>query len=215
MLGGNNDYGTPSIDIEKKLGLASRTTPACGGSTWGKFGKFDDVVNFPDVMRAQTDLAVLALSCGLTRVVTLQHSCAQGGPSFSWICSPGHHHGITHNLSDPAEQDKENKITQWYANEFAYLIEALKKVPGATGTLLDDTGMVWLTELSDAGGHTMNDLPIILAGKCGGAFKTGQLLEYPGRTQGDLFVNFLNAMGVSDTKFGDPRYCTGALPSMG
>jgi Protein of unknown function (DUF1552) len=214
-LGANNDYGTPARSVETKLGLAARTAPACGGNTWGTFGNPNDGTSFPDVMRAQTDIAVIALACGLTRIVTLQHSCAQGGPSFSWICAPGHHHGITHNLFNGQDQEAENKISLWYANEFVYLVEALRKVPTASGTLLDDTGVIWLTELSDAAGHSMNDLPIVMAGRCGGAFKTGQLTEHPGRSQGDLFVNILNAMGVPDKTFGDARFSSGALPGLG
>jgi hypothetical protein len=213
-LGAASDYRTPTLAVETKLGLAAAPAGDCSADVAGKFGDPKTNASFPDVMRAHTDLIVMAMTCGLTRVATLQHSGAQSGPSHTWACAPMNHHGITHQMSTPMVHDYEAKVSLWYATRFAALVDALKKAPDANGTLFDHTVVVWFSEMADAAGHTHNDLPLVLAGSCGGAFKTGRLLSYPGRSQADLWVNVMNAMGVPGGSFGDPRFCTGALPDL-
>jgi hypothetical protein len=46
----------------------------------------------------------------------------------------------------------------------------------------------------------------VLAGSCGGYFKTGQSLK-PGRIHtNNVLVALCNAMGVQRASFGDPKY---------
>ena len=46
----------------------------------------------------------------------------------------------------------------------------------------------------------------------GGALQTGRFVSFDGRPHNDLLVSICNLMGMSDTSFGDPELCTGALP---
>lgn len=62
----------------------------------------------------------------------------------------------------------------------------------------------------------------MLAGNVGGALQTGRHLQFPGRVQNlgngyttnDLLVSILNSFGYSDTSFGYPDICRGALPGL-
>ena len=67
--------------------------------------------------------------------------------------------------------------------------------------------------------HAHRDLPFLLAGRCGGHFRTGRFVDFmaggaSGRPHNDLLVSLANAMGLPDAVFGDPTYCTGALPGL-
>jgi hypothetical protein len=72
---------------------------------------------------------------------------------------------------------------------------------------------VWGNELGVGNRHTRRDVPFVMAGSCGGFFKTGRYLKYPAGTKhNDLLVSLCNAMGLAEQKtFGNPAYCTGPL----
>ncbi|MBX7101312.1 MAG: DUF1552 domain-containing protein [Myxococcaceae bacterium] len=207
-LGTGNDFRTPALAIEQRYGL----TPALGafqdGNDWS-------LGNHPQTMRAMQDLVVMALACDLTRVAVLQFACAQSGPAPSWAANTSEdQHGITHALDQPSMQDAQRKISTWYAAQLAALIAALKKVPEGSGTLFDSTAIVWFTEMADAAGHTMEDLPIVMAGAMGGALRTGQLVNANHRSQADLWLALAQGFGLSRQSFGDARFCKGALPGV-
>ena len=56
----------------------------------------------------------------------------------------------------------------------------------------------------------------MLAGSAGGALQTGRSLSYDGQglPHNNLLVSILNAMGVPDTTFGKPDWCTGPLTGL-
>ena len=57
-------------------------------------------------------------------------------------------------------------------------------------------------------------MPFLIAGDAGGAFRTGRYLKYDGVPHNNLLVSLLNAYGIADATFGNPDYCTGALPGL-
>ena len=58
--------------------------------------------------------------------------------------------------------------------------------------------------ISDGDRHSHYDLPILLAGKAGGAFQTGRHVRYPKQTPlCNLYLSMLDTMGVKADRFGD------------
>jgi hypothetical protein len=59
-------------------------------------------------------------------------------------------------------------------------------------------------------------LPMLLCGSAGGYFKTGQAVTMPsGTPHNRLLISLCNAMGMPDTTFGNPKFCTdGALKEL-
>jgi hypothetical protein len=103
----------------------------------------------------------------------------------------------------------------WYARHFAKLLEELDSVAEGSGTLLDHTTVVWLTELATPT-HQHHDTFSLIAGGSNGFFDVGRYVRYPrmfanprqaggsliGPAQNQLFVSLLQAMGEADTSFG-------------
>ena len=109
------------------------------------------------------------------------------------------------------------KINTWYAQQFAALIARLKATPDAAGgTLFDGTLLLWCNELAKGNTHSRSGAPYVLAGSAGGALQTGRYLSYDGQglPHNNLLVSILNAMGLPDTKFGKPEWCTGPLTGL-
>jgi hypothetical protein len=171
--------------------------------------------NYPLMGRLQMDLLAMSLACDLTRVGSLQWTSTQAGKVFSWLGQSETHHSLSHSsLTDMTRQSQLVAIGNWHAKQLAYLMDRLASFPEGDGTVLDNTLILWCTDIAQGQSHARRDMPYVLAGGAGGALKMGRYLKYAGDHHNNLLVSILNAMGVADTTFGNPAYCTGALPKL-
>lgn len=171
--------------------------------------------DFQVVGALQMDLMTMALACDLTRVVSLQWGTAQANTRFPFLGVTEAHHSLSHaGDSNAAAKEKLTAIQRWYGTQYASLLDRLSKIPEGNGTLLDSCLFAWCNELGRGNSHSPDNVPWILAGGAGGALATGRYLKYEGTSNNNLFVSFLNLMGVPATTFGNPAYCTGPLPGL-
>lgn len=170
--------------------------------------------NYPALGKAQMDLLVLALSCGMTRVASLQWSHTVADPVFNWLGIGSGHHSLSH-IDDSNQQGVQDFVTceRWFAEQFSYLLSRLEETPDPEGgTLLDSTLVVWAKELGDSRMHDCTSVPFVLAG--GGCFQTGRYLECGGEPHQKLLVSICQAMGLENNTFGDASKGTGPLPGL-
>jgi len=156
------------------------------------------------------DLTALALTCGLTRVVTFQFG--NGGEKwyFSWLgINQNSHDDIAHkdDGKTPAVTAKLLKMNGWYAGLVRDFVAALERIPEPGGTALDNSLVVWGNELA-TGPHTLDDIPVVLLGKAGGRLKrTGYLVDQGPQDYHRLGTPLLNVMGVPALGFGEAPDC--------
>ena len=178
-------------------------------------GSLYDPARFGDILRAQMDVMVLAMECGLTRVGTLQASHHTSELVMSRIPgTPFHdagydmrshqasHYGSRHDTGSREYVAFRDQRT-WWAGRLAYLLESLASRPEGGGTMLDHTLVVLCTEVCDGNTHLHDDMPFILAGGAGGAMRGGRLLDVGHRRHGDLWVSVAQATGEDLWRFGD------------
>jgi hypothetical protein len=172
---------------------------------------------YPEAVAAHLRLAVMSLACNLTQVATFQWSTGQGGVQYSWLGHSDYHHSLSHQGDSNTDAVRQlTEINTWYAQRFADLLEDMKGVTEGDGSsLLDHSVVLWANEIGKGVDHRMHDMPYVLAGKAGGALRTGRYLRYENESHGDLFVAIMNALGIPDSTFGDPDFCRGALPGLG
>lgn len=200
--------------IEKQL-LA--TTAACTAPSGIAQIDLNNEANYPAVGKLQMDLLVAALACGQTNVASLQWSRSVSGIGFPSLGITSGHHDLSHKPDDDAVSKAALvKINTWYAQQFAYLLGKLDAVPEADGTtLLDNTMVIWVNELAKGNVHSHSPLPVVIAGGCQKAYRVGRYLKVAnGTPQANLLVSAANAMGVNMTTFGNPAFCTGAIPGL-
>ncbi|NUP13045.1 MAG: DUF1552 domain-containing protein [Polyangiaceae bacterium] len=171
--------------------------------------------------RMQLDVLALAIACGSTRVATMMWGSGAGGPIFTWdgMSHQYNHHKLSHgNTMDDNSggevagyEEMLFDIDQWYATEFAYLLGKLADYDEEGTSVLDKTAVVMMNELSHGKDHDFRDLPVVIAGSCGGYFKQGQYIKVTAQadTRNDadaphnkLLTTLCNAMGVAETHFG-------------
>ena len=177
--------------LDKPMPVTAGEKPA-----WNSEGCLDRV-------RANFDLAALALQADATRIITLNI-----GGSLPVTNSPGinrGYHDLSHSGQDPEKLRQLHVIESALMAELDHFLERLdtmKDIGG--GSLLDNTTVVFGSGMGNASSHANTNLPVILAG---GGFKHGRHLFFPkqGRQQTplcNLFVTLLQQMGVERDQFG-------------
>jgi hypothetical protein len=164
----------------------------------------------PKVGKYMMDMLVLALACDLTAVGTLQWSDTEAKHTFPWLNLKDHHHFYQHDGGfRPAECEK---IGVWYSQQHLYLLQRMAAVDMGGHSLLDESVVLFGSELQDPPTHRKTNMPFLLAG--GGGMRTGRWLKYPSLPHNNLLVSLCNLFGDGRQSFGDARYCTGALPDI-
>lgn len=170
---------------------------------------------FAEVSRAQIDLLAASLACDVTRVATLQYSSGANNIRFPHLNSFSDDHMLSHAGPSDATSREEWAYRQgWYANEFAYLLAKLDSIPEGDGTVLDNTMVLWCSELGEGASHSHDDVPFVLAGGAGGAVPMNRYLQYSDQPHNNLLSSLLTAVGVPTEYFGDPDFATGLLPGL-
>ena len=85
----------------------------------------------------------------------------------------GHHAASHSNLSDGYE-----RIARFHLSQLAYLATKLDSMPEGDGTVLDNSCLLFLSNLWAGRLHTSTRLPVVLAGGLGGTLETGRSLDY-------------------------------------
>lgn len=171
---------------------------------------------FPFVGRAQMDLLITALSCGMTRVASLQWAHTVAPQVFSWLGVSEGHHALSH-MDDANEAGVADfvRTERWFAEQFAYLLDRLSELPepDGDGRMLDHTLVVWAKELGDGRLHECSSVPFVLAG-ANRAWSTGRYLRLGGVPHQKLLVSLCHAMGLPNRTFGDPSHGTGPIEEL-
>jgi hypothetical protein len=149
-----------------------------------------------------SELMVTALRCDLTRTITFMGGNAASGRNYSFIGAPGAHHEISHHQDQPELHEKLVTIGTWEVERLAVFLSRLRDVPEGDGTLLDQTAVVFGSEIGDGNRHNHDDLPFLVAGRAGGAIAPGRHLRRDGVPVADLYLSLLGAAGVPATTFG-------------
>jgi hypothetical protein len=81
-------------------------------------------------------------------------------------------------------------------------------MPEGEGTVLDNSGLLFISSMWSGSKHDSSKVPVLLAGGLGGTLETGRVLDYT--DQGDdnrklcsLYLSIMDRMGVKLDRFGD------------
>ena len=149
----------------------------------------DSVLELPQVQTTYDDrfdtfaeLIGAAFSCDITRVVTLSLG-EMPTADFGWDhMTDDVHKGLAHGIYDNA--DKHQAMTDFltrHAEHVARLVTLLEQLPdGDGGSIMDNTLIVWGSELADGWHGYEHYCPVLIGG--GWSFNTGRYLYWPHET---------------------------------
>jgi hypothetical protein len=190
-----------------------------------------DIRGLPVIAPFVRDLSVTALALGYAPAVTIQWGASgenkiDGGELTDYrydflpdLEYPGAgDHGLAH-PEDGAFQDAGHNITaevstrdrvrirRWFFGELKLLLDRLASIPDGTGSLLDTTTVLCVSEFggpranSTAEQHSTLNLPYILIGGAQTPFQTGQFLEMDA-THGDYLLTLARGFGSDVASLG-------------
>lgn len=146
------------------------------------------------------DLGISALKSGITSVLTI--GSGRGEIFGSWKGIGVEEQG--HNLGHMKQPDNPIwiKIRQYNCRMLVKLVEELESVPEGSGTMMDNTLIVYTSNNADAQHTSGATWPVMLLGNCGGAFRTGCFTQLDGkRPINALYASILTAAGVHCDRF--------------
>jgi Protein of unknown function (DUF1552) len=152
---------------------------------------------------ALADLIVMALACNQTRVFHMALSAAvsnlrKAGSSVAL-------HELTH--EEPLDTQLGYQLEATYYLErsmsvYASLLRKMDAVKEGDGTLLDHSLVLALSESNFAKLHTVESLPMLVAGTAGGKWRSGLHVAGKGETTSRVGLTIQQAMGMPIGSFG-------------
>ena len=173
--------------------------------------------NIPQITRMQIELLVNGFAADFNRVATLQITNSVGQPRMRWLGIDEGHHQLSHEPDSNEEAyEKLIKINTWYCEQVALLAKRLSETPepGADGSMLDHTTIIWTNELGKGNSHTRNNIPFVLVGG-GLGWKMGQAMDFGSVPHNRFLMSVCEGMGFPQKAYGNADFCgDGALTGL-
>ncbi len=142
--------------------------------------------NFEEIVNLQIDLLAQAMACDVTRFGTLQMwDLSRGGAAPAGLPElPDDNHSDLAHVYDAPRVSHYNdggapgspetwralgKLNRWHYGKCARLLQRLEEFG-----ILDETLVVMTSDMGDPAAHSSRNIPVLLAGGAGGAFRMGR-----------------------------------------
>ena len=161
-------------------------------------------------LKVMADLLALAFQADVTRVATFMMANEGSNRSYPNLGIKGGHHSISHHGDVVEKRNQIQAINQFHVEHLAYLLGKFHEIKEGQGNLLENTMLVFGSNIGDGNRHNHEDLPTLVCGGGSGKLEQGVFKRFPKETPlANLHLSLLGKMGVSVSTLGDS---TGVLP---
>jgi hypothetical protein len=203
-----DEYLTSIREIEKRVEKTRGDKERTDGKPDAKFAMKRPDNGLPEDirehMRLMCDIIALAFQTDKTRVATLLLCRDLSGLFYPFLNVRTAHHPTSHY----DDSDDYERVTRYYVGQIAYLAGKLATMKEGESTVLDNSCLVFVSNLWSGTKHDSSKVPLVTVGGLGGKLDTGRVLDYAGKGDGNrklcsLYLALLNRMGVKADRFGD------------
>lgn len=224
--GAKMDFYLESLrGLEREIGSNIPTeTPvsACVRADAPMISKDTKMNDMPQHSRLYLDTVAMAFACNVTRIASVMWGGGENNEAVKFNdIDISAWHSVSHGDPDGAAGQQITRLQAYFAGEFLYFVQKLKSMGDGDVSLLDNTAAVLCTQngSSQLGSgqnfaetdHPPQHAPFVVAGSCGGAWRTGRLLDAGGRNHNDVYASIARALGMDVTTVGRPEWCKGPL----
>jgi hypothetical protein len=153
--------------------------------------------------KAMAKLLALGLACNQTRVFNFVHTA---GISETYIAGESKiYHQITHDEPTDAKlgyQPETSMLAGLVMQAFGDFLVELESVKEGEGTLLDNCLIMAFSDTGYAKIHSIENIPMFLAGKAGGRHKAGQHIHVAGESVTRVSLTAQQLVGAPVGEFG-------------
>ncbi len=152
------------------------------------------------------DLIAIAFQTNKTRVASLIISRDLSAMYYPFLDVKEGHHAASHdNASDGYE-----RIARFHVGQYAYLASKLDAMKEGDGTVLDNSCLMFMSNMFVGRKHDNTRLPLVLTGGLGGTLQTGRTLNYlkdsdDNRKMCSLYLSLMDRFDLKLDKFGDAQ----------
>lgn len=146
------------------------------------------------------DLGISALTSGITNTLTIGSGRGEIFGAWKGLGIEEQGHNLGH--MDQPDNPIWIKIRQYNSRMLVRIMEKLESVPEGSGTMMDNTLIVYTSNNADKQHTNGANWPVMLLGDLDGAFKTGCFTQLDGkRPINALYVSLLRAAGQNIDRF--------------
>jgi len=151
------------------------------------------------------DMLALAFQTDSTRVATMLLGHDGDNRSLPEAGVSEGHHDLSHHFNNEEKIQKLTEIDLWYAQQFAKFLQKLQNTKDVDGqSLLHNSMILYGSGNSDGNRHTHSNLPLILAGRGGGALTPGRFVKHGSKPMNNLLLSLADKIGAQKLEhFGD------------
>jgi hypothetical protein len=200
-----NDYLENVREVERRVQLAANRSTAAPSLDLSA----GPPQSIEEDIKLMWDLQLLAFQGDITRVSALLLTRDESSTSFPESGVKTAHHASSHHGEDPAKREDFAKINRYQAKLLAYFLKKMKETPDGDGNLLDNSLLVWTSNMGNANQHSHVNVGSLLVGGAGGRHKTGKvrniLAEGP---TSNLLLSLLHMYDIDAESIGDSTVAT-------
>jgi len=206
-----DEYTEDVREIERRLQIAMKASMVATTDMGVPVGVPQ---TFDEHIKLQFDLLALAFKADITRVGTLLFARDLTGRTYPECDAPTvGFHGGSHHGEDPKRIGELSKINQYHVKMLAHLIEKLSTTRDGAGALLDQSLVLYGSNMGNSNQHVHYDVPHVLVGGLNGKLQGGRHIAYPTKTvpTGNLLLSLLDMYDIHQDSIGDS---TGRLTNL-
>ena len=195
-----SDYLDSVREVEGRVQKLTAKADAVGQLPNAPLGAPDD---FTELLDIQFEMIALSFQTNQTRVATMRMIKEASMRTFPNVNVDEAYHPLSHHAEDPDKQDRLARIQTYQVDRFARFAKRLQSIKEAGGTVLDNSIILYGSNMANSDLHNNNPLPQLLLGK-GGGIKGGQHLAQAKDTpHANLLLTMAQRAGVTIDKFSD------------
>jgi hypothetical protein len=160
--------------------------------------------NFEEHLTILFDLIAVAYQINLTNVASFLMEKEVSMRTYANLGVTEAFHPLSHHGDDPDKQVRLARVQAFHTQVFTRFLDKLDGMEEAGGTVLDNSIILFGSNMSNSDKHNQDPLPNAVFGLGGGNIRGGQHLMYPQDTpHANLLLTLLNRAGVAQDGFGD------------
>jgi hypothetical protein len=195
-----DEYLSSIREVELRIGKLEEGARELTGLPDAPLGPPDD---FTELLDIQFEMIALAFQNDQTRIASMRMVKEASMRVFDNLGVAESYHPLSHHQEDPVKWESLIKIQRHQTERALRFAQRLKEMEDVDGNILDNSIILFGSNMGNSDLHNAEPLPSVLIGQ-GGGVKGGQHLNYPQDTpHARLLHTMLDRSGVDIETFAD------------
>jgi hypothetical protein len=196
-----NDYTDSIREVERRVQKMAANSKSLSNLPNAPLGIPED---FTELLDVHFEMIALAWQTDQTRIASFMIAKEISMRTYNMVGVSDAFHPLSHHQNDPAKLERLTRIQNYHTERFAKFAKRLAGMKEGNGSVLDQSIVLFGSNMSNSDLHNNDPLPSVVLGKGGGSIKGGQHLHYPQDTpHANLLLTLLQRAGVSIQTLGN------------